>query len=1067
MPAHEKKLNGAQKQMGLLEEKEKRNTITKVDASTYSPGRQRKQSPGQTKRVTFRKQRSHGESPQIPKDACLQGLTSCLITRSSLDRRLPAGANNPADRSTGKLPRTDSECHFKAPGIDFLIERNTDVTSHEVKMSPSVPVVKNLKNKCDFFPKYVDKRPFKEQGTQTLYRESSAQTVAYLPEIMDKEIDEHLELFCLPSLLPGDKPPGLHEVEILERARKRWAFNKAVKTNFMKQLHAARELTMQTKYKHILEAFEWESWIEREEYIQECQMMRLEIVIKMFDKREKEMHLASKTRIEIACERIEKRRQEGLHKNKMEYLRGKHRLESKRNPTSQKWKRQTPMYALGSPCSEFYGPLIRHGVDPARRSFVGTNSKAFDMRIDDLEKRVNMQKLQCPFRKLKEWSKPKESIKEHEQNFCSDKNLQKLYDSLKGLRTMARKEKSQPKCLKKRLIPNAERKSTIHYDFEYQDPTATYGTKRIAKEDSSEILTPYQSSSPYKVKSSPPTLSSVFSKRMRDERSSQELEKLLHTYEGTHIGWVMEFLTEEAGRLKELRRLHLLAILVQKERWRREAGEAGLRQKENEMRKLYEELFQKCNVANREVSDKYLNTILTTDMSHIAENDAAETVTDLAKVIDADIERWLESFKLIQTPLTYAPLRVMLRDMVSPDMSAALDRHEKALIANYIVEDVIFGRVWEELEPFDISTTLTSDFIDRLIDNDLYLFSTDSESDTPQKTSSYEAKAIIRKLIRQAVPGQRWKDETERIVHENQNDLFDDVFAEIMNKIENPLPVVPSQLIPLHSIVSNRRIRITDDIRKLENIDYQAIRDQPSLPDTELLRIQLLNLFKRMTNDKITRELETVDKYYEDDHVQEDPDVHIQTQVLHSPLIKSSEVREENSEKLVEDEFEEESEGWIETKSEFSAQVEGHFEPYYYMSEADDELEIEHFEYDTYNEEVQEEHLSPKEEVPELDGSTIKKKSQVKIITLEDDENLDKTPIQLLDPEEHEADLRPGGSVFKTSFNTSASRVASEYNLIETIEHRSSDQILPTKPTTSHEVEKATSDTGSNRSRRK
>ncbi|XP_020812291.1 uncharacterized protein LOC110187235 [Drosophila serrata] len=63
-----------------------------------------------------------------------------------------------------------------------------------------------------------------------------------------------------------------------------------------------------------MEAFEWQQWIEREEYIQECQMLRLNIVIKMFDKREREMHEASKSRIETACETIEQRRQAGLRK---------------------------------------------------------------------------------------------------------------------------------------------------------------------------------------------------------------------------------------------------------------------------------------------------------------------------------------------------------------------------------------------------------------------------------------------------------------------------------------------------------------------------------------------------------------------------------------------------------------------------------------------------------------------------------------------------------------------------------------------------------------------------------
>ncbi|XP_034668114.1 uncharacterized protein LOC117901463 isoform X4 [Drosophila subobscura] len=1053
------------------EERDNKGNQRNSSSELYPPSVKKPKSSQLNRHVAFNKQRIYQESAQVKKDArkSRECLSSCLITRSPLDSRFKGGANNPAERSVERLPRTDSECQFKAPGIDFLTERDTNITSHEVKMRPSVTSIKNYSNKCDFFPKYVDKRPFKEQGTQTLYRESSAQTVAYLPEVMDKEMNEHLELFTLPSLLPGDKPPGLHEVEILERSRKRWNFKKAVKVNFLKQLHEARELTMKTKYKSILEAFEWESWIEREEYIQECQRMRLEIVIKMFDKREKEMHTASKTRMEMACERIEKSRQRGLHKNEIEYQRGKRRNDVQLAKTSRRWQKQSPMYALGSPCSEFYGPLIRHGVDPARRNFPGTNRKAFDIRMDDLEKRVNVNNLTCPFRKLKEWSKPKKYVQEYEQNFCSDKNLQKLYESLKGLRTQTAKEKAEPKCLRKR------KKFASGHDKYDQQPVHIHFYQAAPRPVEQPEPTDIQKQAPHPPTRRPTTQA----KYLEAQRRQEAFENLLNTHEGTHIGWVMQFLSEEMARLKEHRKLHFFTILAQKERWRREANEAGLRQKENEMRSLYEELFQKCTGAHNQVSKKYLNALLTTDMRHIAESEAAITVTGQARQIDSDIQRWLESFKLIQTPLTYAPLRLMLRDMVSPDMNAALDRHEKSLIVNYIVEDVIFGRVWEELEPIDIAGTLTSDFIDRLIDNDLYLFSTDSESETPQKTSCHEAEAIIRKLIRQAVPGQRWKDETERIVHENQNDLFDDVFAEIMNKIENPLPVLPSQLINLRRTISNRSIRMTDDIRGWEKIDYKAIREQPSQPDTELLRIQLLNLFKRMTEDKVTRELDTLDIYQGDDHLTEDRDVHIETQVFQHAVNKSEDnAWEPDAQKAAEVEaeveVEEEAENEPEEEPESEEGIDMEFEDKlgaYYMSEADDEFENDN-ETDNssdriYSEELEEELSIPKEELTEPVGLTKGKKSQVKIITQEVvTEIIDQSPIQLLDPEEHEADLRAGGSVFKTSFNSTASHVASEYNLIQPIEHQTSDQILHEKPTTAKEVGKVVSRTGSQRSQR-
>jgi len=627
-------------------------------------------------------------------------------------------------------------------------------------------------------------------------------------------------------------------------------------------------VSIKTQYKEILEAFEWEQWVQREEDIQECQMMRLQIVIKMFDKREKEMHTASKARIEQSFERIEKRRQAGLRKNEVEFQRGMRRINIQLAKTARKWEKQSPMQALGSPCSEFYGPLIRHGVDPARRCFESTTGrKAFDMRIDDLEKRVNMRNVQCPFSKLKEWSKPKEYDREYERNFCNDGNLQRLYESLKTLRTQADMAKEPPHCLKTRLRIERRTPSTSSSDSfrpYYQARKSRFVEYPVSNRDTIKTST--------KV-----TLPKAEKPLKSSEIGREDLETLICSYEGSYIGTIMQFLADEMQRLKEQRKLHFFCILAQKERWRREAAEAGLRQKENTMRMLYEEMFQHTSAVHSEVAKKYADTILTTDIGHITEDEAIESVTELAKQIDLDIERWLETFKLIQNPLNFTPLRLMLQDMVCPDMGAVLRRYETSMIAQYIVEDVIFGKVWQELEPFDVASTLTSDLIDRLIDNDLFLFSSDSESDSPHKESWKESHAIIRKLIRQAVPGRRWKEENERIVHETFNSLFDDVFSEILFGIENPTAVLPADLLPL--CASKSYAFFAHEIPKRIPSTEESSQSEP-LQNTNLLRMQFLSLIKKFKEDKITRELKAEEKYPISENDAELFDNYIKSEVL-------------------------------------------------------------------------------------------------------------------------------------------------------------------------------------------
>lgn len=271
------------------------------------------------------------------------------------------------------------------------------------------------------------------------FSESSVQTLPYLPAVSNDPAElDTLEIFKLPTILSGNKPPGLYEVEVLERARKRWRFAKALKENFRQQLKTAREQAKLQKHEHILQAFEWEHWIEREENIQECQMLRLELLIRMFDKRERDMHIASKARIQKSCQDIEAKRNAALKKNEVEYNRDIRRLNLQHSKQPRYWRKGSITQELADPSSEFYAPQMRYGVNPNRRHYAPPRND-FDKRMYNLEKKailMDPKSLKCPFTKLRKWSKPKEVLQEVEQNFCLDANLNKLYDSLRVRRVV-------------------------------------------------------------------------------------------------------------------------------------------------------------------------------------------------------------------------------------------------------------------------------------------------------------------------------------------------------------------------------------------------------------------------------------------------------------------------------------------------------------------------------------------------------------------------------------------------------------------------------------------------------
>ncbi|XP_037934373.1 uncharacterized protein LOC119668803 [Teleopsis dalmanni] len=618
------------------------------------------------------------------------------------------------------------------------------------------------------------KKPEKEvkvgpvtRGTQTIYRVSSAQTVPYLPEVKnDPEEFVRLELFKLPKLLDGVKRPGVYEVEVLERERKRWDFLKELKEQFRQEVKTQKELIHASKHQKILEAFEWEQWIAREEYIQECQMLRLEIVIRMFNKREKEIITRSDLRVTLTTNRLLAAYDKEVKKINVEHKREMRRIEWQIEKKKLSSESRNITHELSYPGSEFYAPHIRFGVNPKRLHFTG-GRMAYEARMADLENKVvNMKNLVCPFAKLKRWAKPKQLLTEVEQNFCSDKNLKKLYDTLKSIHDEAlNKKRIHPKCLIER------ERSTI--DVAPPKPPKPPPPRMV-------ILIKPIPPPPEKERSHKIFDPKAFITRLNKERRKEELEGILAEYTGSTIGWLMRFLTEEMGRLEEQRKFHFIGILALKERWRREAAEAGMRQKENNLRILLEQVYDFCDSSQ---DDEFFNAVFVEDRTSSFR--AKEEAIAIAKDIDKDLSRWLDSFKTIQHPLNFDKLRYLLKDMVFPDRKKARAHFESKEIVRGIIEDDLLGYIERLFESFDITESILNETIDRGIDNDLYYFSNDCQSDCDCiqectcRVARKEAKAILRKVIRYAVPGRRWMDSTERVADNNVSDLLDDVFGKM------------------------------------------------------------------------------------------------------------------------------------------------------------------------------------------------------------------------------------------------------------------------------------------------
>lgn len=104
------------------------------------------------------------------------------------------------------------------------------------------------------------------------------------------------EVVYIADLIDSVTYPGLREVEIIERARKRRSWEMALPAIKVPEEIPSRVAAM--------EAFEWEEWLAREKDINECQQARLKIVADLIAKREKKHQDATNQKLENCKKRI-------------------------------------------------------------------------------------------------------------------------------------------------------------------------------------------------------------------------------------------------------------------------------------------------------------------------------------------------------------------------------------------------------------------------------------------------------------------------------------------------------------------------------------------------------------------------------------------------------------------------------------------------------------------------------------------------------------------------------------------------------------------------------------------
>uniref|UniRef100_A0A182U1I5 Cilia- and flagella-associated protein 91 n=1 Tax=Anopheles melas TaxID=34690 RepID=A0A182U1I5_9DIPT len=279
---------------------------------------------------------------------------------------------------------------------------------------------------------------FREVASQTEYRESSAQTQPWMPTAVLKDSAmPGAEIVYVAEMLQHTRFPGVNEVEIVERARRKRTWEYA--------LGSCDSLDEWRQQKLVLQIFEWEEWVARERQIDRYQMLRLQLVAKIMEKRERDNHQATEGKMENTKRRINQARNRAMEKLEANFERNLRKLDRKRHQLSVR-------YGGKSRGQDAMETLALEALAGARKKYTKQSydydPNLIEVGLAKLDKKTTVpQKFVNPRDQRPELWKPKEVCRELQKGFWSDNFLRKLYESLKQFRNRKDSERAIPQCL--------------------------------------------------------------------------------------------------------------------------------------------------------------------------------------------------------------------------------------------------------------------------------------------------------------------------------------------------------------------------------------------------------------------------------------------------------------------------------------------------------------------------------------------------------------------------------------------------------------------------------------------
>nr|XP_020032114.1 protein MAATS1 [Castor canadensis] len=598
--------------------------------------------------------------------------------------------------------------YFDRPFLPFVQQVPLNVVFAETKIAPYV-----FSPATSGYPPVPSKSTV---GTQTDYRDADAQTDPYSPEYVVCQ-DTIPELLTLAALTWGrGLPAGQAEVEMIERAREKRAWEAS--------LPPLSDTFQFEKRRKMMNAMERKEWAFREQEIEKLQEIRLEVLKELLKRREENQKELNLKRLNAKWCRLQEAKEAKVAQIQRRHVSTIRRLEGKVKNVEGKLERRDIIRDYSDYASQVYGPLSRLGRFPDNNSedFVVKNHylNTYEGLVElesCLPDFVTQPRIKPPKPKvittkvglLKKTTRMDYELAEIHKALLDKKN--KVLEAKKPLRFLQRKPIPQPRL----PTPTLEMSSYEEEEIEMaviclqqllrgrvvQNMMFEGKEKRL--ELIQELRTSHALQEDDKLMKKAEKQMTLALQRQRNlhEHKVSLIENHLAGLEGKALADMLDFLSKELVRLQEERRIHAFAMLAERQRRMREAEESGRRQVEQRRLREEDQIFKEVVKVHQSTVTSYLEDLILNTEENTAEEQAraeiekvAEEINDIAYEMESR-RTYLQSEEIVAELVYSFLIPEVQKDSVKEKVRAAQRKH--ILAAHEIIHQHTEAMVWQSV----------------------------------------------------------------------------------------------------------------------------------------------------------------------------------------------------------------------------------------------------------------------------------------------------------------------------------------------------------------------------------